>query len=63
MNAALEKKKKTSANYASEISAAEKKAQEYSELIRQQSAQIRQIQQEKAAQEAARKAAEDKTSS
>lgn len=59
LNKALEKKKKTSANYASEISAAEKKAQEYSELIRQQSAQIRQIQQEKAAQEAARKAAEE----
>lgn len=59
LNAALEKKKKTSANYASEISAAEKKAQEYSDLIRQQSAQIRQIQQEKAAQEAARKAAEE----
>ena len=59
LNAALGKKKKTSANYASEISAAEKKAQEYSDLIRQQSAQIRQIQQEKAAQEAARKAAEE----
>ena len=59
LNAALEKKKKTSANYAYEISAAEKKAQEYSDLIRQQSAQIRQIQQEKAAQEAARKAAEE----
>lgn len=59
LNAALEKKKKTSANYASEISAAEKKADEYSALIRQQSAQIRQIQQEKAAQEAARKAAEE----
>lgn len=59
LNAALEKKKKTSANYAVEISAAEKKAQEYSDLIRQQSAQIRQIQQEKAAQEAARKAAEE----
>lgn len=59
LNAALEKKKKTSANYVSEISAAEKKAQEYSDLIRQQSAQIRQIQQEKAAQEAARKAAEE----
>lgn len=59
LNKALEKKKKTSANYASEISAAEKKAQEYSDLIRQQSAQIRQIQQEKAAQEAARRAAEE----
>lgn len=59
LNVALEKKKKTSANYASEISAAEKKADEYSALIRQQSAQIRQIQQEKAAQEAARKAAEE----
>ena len=59
LNAALEKKKQTSANYAVEISAAEKKAQEYSDLIRQQSAQIRQIQQEKAAQEAARKAAEE----
>ena len=59
LNAALEKKKKTSANYAYEISAAEKKAQEYSDLNRQQSAQIRQIQQEKAAQEAARKAAEE----
>ena len=59
LDAALEKKKQTSANYASEISAAEKKADEYSALIRQQSAQIRQIQQEKAAQEAARKAAEE----
>ena len=59
LNAALEKKKKTSASYEYEIGVAEKKAQEYSDLIRQQSAQIRQIQQEKAAQEAARKAAEE----
>lgn len=72
LNKKLEEKKATSANYASEIKSAEAKADAYTELIRQQSAQIRQIQQQKeeearraaeearkkAAQEAARKAAE-----
>ena len=68
LNKALEKKKKTSANYASEIEAAEKKADQYTALIRQQTAQISKIQQEKeslaaakrAAQEAKRKAAAEK---
>lgn len=57
----LAQKKATSADYASQIATAQNQANQYVELIRQQNAEIRKIEEEekKAAEEAARKAAEE----
>ena len=58
----IEQKKATSADYASQIAWAQQQAAEYVQLIREQNAEIRKIEEEearKAAEEAARKAAEE----
>ena len=61
MQTQLEEKKATSSDYDSQISQAQNQAAQYTELIRQQNAEIQKIEEEekKAAEEAARKAAEE----
>lgn len=57
----LEQKKATSSDYANQIAAAERQAEAYVALIREQTAEIQRIEEEerKAAEEAARRAAEE----
>lgn len=61
MQTQLEEKKATSSDYDAQIAQAQNQAAQYTELIRQQNAEIRKIEEEekKAAEEAARKAAEE----
>ena len=61
MQTQLEEKKATSSDYDAQIAQAQSQAAQYTELIRQQSAEIQKIEEEekKAAEEAARKAAEE----
>ncbi len=61
MQTQLEEKKATSSDYDAQIAQAQNQAAQYTELIRQQNAEIQKIEEEekKAAEEAARKAAEE----
>lgn len=61
MQEQLEQKKATSSDYDAQIAQAQNQAAQYTELIRQQNAEIQKIEEEekKAAEEAARKAAEE----
>lgn len=61
MQTQLEEKKVTSSDYDAQIAQAQNQAAQYTELIRQQNAEIQKIEEEekKAAEEAARKAAEE----
>lgn len=61
MQTQLEEKKATSGDYDAQIAQAQNQAAQYTELIRQQNAEIQKIEEEekKAAEEAARKAAEE----
>ena len=61
MQTQLEEKKATSSDYDAQIAQAQSQAAQYTELIRQQNAEIQKIEEEekKAAEEAARKAAEE----
>lgn len=61
MQTQLEEKKATSSDYDAQIAQAQNQAVQYTELIRQQNAEIQKIEEEekKAAEEAARKAAEE----
>lgn len=61
MQTQLEEKKATSSDYDAQIAQAQNQATQYTELIRQQNAEIQKIEEEekKAAEEAARKAAEE----
>ena len=61
MQTQLEEKKATSSDYDAQITQAQNQAAQYTELIRQQNAEIQKIEEEekKAAEEAARKAAEE----
>lgn len=61
MQIQLEEKKATSSDYDTQIAQAQNQAAQYTELIRQQNAEIQKIEEEekKAAEEAARKAAEE----
>ena len=61
MHTQLEEKKATSSDYDAQIAQAQNQAAQYTELIRQQNAEIQKIEEEekKAAEEAARKAAEE----
>ena len=61
MQTQLEEKKVTSSDYDAQIAQAQSQAAQYTELIRQQNAEIQKIEEEekKAAEEAARKAAEE----
>ena len=61
MQEQLEQKKATSSDYDAQIAQAQDQAAQYTELIRQQNAEIQKIEEEekKAAEEAARKAAEE----
>ena len=61
MQTQLQEKKATSSDYDAQIAQAQSQAAQYTELIRQQNAEIQKIEQEekKAAEEAARKAAEE----
>lgn len=61
MQIQLEEKKATSSDYDAQIAQAQNQAAQYTELIRQQNAEIQKIEEEekKAAEEAARKAAEE----